>query len=178
MDAAGGAGTRLTVADLSTVITQVWTAYLSADGDCPVAAPDEAAAVPVTASVAISGGWTGHLVIGYSVEAATAVATAMLDRPSGRVTGDEIADAIGELANVVAGNIKAMLPSPTVHGLPAVHVGANCEIRFPGTTRTHHMPTRWHGEPVTFSLLADGRGKQPSRDRRVRRAEPHTWHAD
>jgi chemotaxis protein CheX len=161
MDTPAGTGVDLTLADLSSVVAQVWIAYLDPDGASPPVVTDEAGPVPVTASVAVSGGWTGHLVVGYSLEAAAAVAAAMFDQHPSRVSGDDVVDAVGELANVVAGNIKGLLPTPTVLGLPAVHVGADCEIRFPGTTRTHHLSTRWRGEPIVISLLAADNRHRP-----------------
>jgi chemotaxis protein CheX len=78
----------------------------------------------------------------------------MLRQPPQRVSGDDVVDTVGELTNVVAGNLKSLLAPPTTLGLPTVHVGTDCQIRFPGTRRTHHTPLRWRGEPIVASVWA------------------------
>ena len=42
---------------------------------------------------------------------------------------EDVADALGELANVVGGNVKAVLPGPSVLGLPEVGTAPNPATR-------------------------------------------------
>ncbi|MCU0705946.1 MAG: chemotaxis protein CheX, partial [Fimbriiglobus sp.] len=49
---------------------------------------------------------------------------AFFDTPSAEVTPAELADALGELANMVGGNLKALLPDGCRLSLPSVEPGA------------------------------------------------------
>ena len=48
------------------------------------------------------------------------------------VSADEVADAVGELTNMVGGNIKSLLPEPSLLSLPTVSRGAPVRVRVPG----------------------------------------------
>lgn len=70
------------------------------------------------ASVRVSGAWEGVVVLDCPEELARRTATAMLgSQPHDRA---QLADAIGELTNVIAGNLKVLLPAPSRLSLPAV----------------------------------------------------------
>ena len=47
---------------------------------------------------------------------------------------DEVRDALGELANMLGGNVKALLPAPSRISLPAVAVGSDYELSVVGTS--------------------------------------------
>jgi len=70
--------------------------------------------------VSISGAWSGHLLLGFEVSAANEVARAMFGLGSQEASQDEMTDAVGELANIIAGNVKSMLPEPSTLSLPQV----------------------------------------------------------
>ncbi|MEQ1502435.1 MAG: chemotaxis protein CheX [Myxococcota bacterium] len=73
-------------------------------------------------SVAIDGAWDGRVEVWLSDADARRVATAMFgEEPIGE---PELVDAIGELANITGGNVKALLPEPCGLGLPAVRAAA------------------------------------------------------
>jgi hypothetical protein len=61
---------------------------------------------------------------------------------------EDVADGMGELANVVGGNIKAVLPGPSVLGLP--EVGSAPAASSPADTcRTDLL---WRGQALTISV--------------------------
>jgi chemotaxis protein CheX len=66
--------------------------------------------------VGISGAWHGTVSVTCDRELAVRIATAMLDREPR--DGAELADAIGEVANMTGGNVKALLPGPSLLSLP------------------------------------------------------------
>jgi hypothetical protein len=59
---------------------------------------------------------------------------------------EEIADALGELANVVGGNVKAVLPGPSTLGLP--EVGAAPEAG----SDVCRVDLLWRGQSLTISV--------------------------
>ncbi len=68
--------------------------------------------------VRISGGWHGTVSITCDRDLAVRIAAVMLDRAPR--DDAEVADAIGEVANMAGGNVKALLPGPSVLSLPEV----------------------------------------------------------
>ena len=79
------------------------------------------------------------------------------------IDDEDIEDALGELANVVGGNVKAVLPGPSALGLPEVGVRPRRRLR--------HLPRRPPvARPVTDHLRA-GLRRRPARPVRTTRKE-------
>ena len=86
----------------------------------------------VTGIVNIEGAWRGAVVVRCPFVLASLLTVAMFqgdDDPD----IDEVRDALGELTNMVAGNIKALLPAPSAISLPTVAFGSQYEISVVGT---------------------------------------------
>ena len=134
------------------IASQIWTAYLDPDGTRPLVRAAAANPTEVVASISVTGGWDGHVVIGCSRAAAAAIAAAMLDLPPDEVTSADMFDAAGELVNVVGGNVKSMLPSASLLSLPKTTSGSE-QPRYPGTRPVCTTTGVWQGEPVTITVL-------------------------
>ena len=80
--------------------------------------------------VRISGAWHGTVSVTCDRELAVRIATAMLDREPR--DGAELADAIGEVANMTGGNVKALLPGPSLLSLPEMAEEGSPAATFPG----------------------------------------------
>ncbi len=147
-----------TIEDLSEIAEQVWSSYLDPEGEAPlfpVGPPDPDAVIrgDVCASVSISGAWHGHLVVSCSSVAARYAAAALLMMDIADVTPDDITDALGELANVVGGNVKSTLPSVCTMSLPHVVVGPGVTNGWPMTVPVCELVSTWRGEMVLISVL-------------------------
>lgn len=139
-------------ADLGAITEQVWSAYLDPDGENPLMLDaDPVDADEVNATVSVSGAWTGHVLLGCTSEAAKQVAAAMFGMLADEVSLDEVGDALGEVANVLGGNIKSLLPQPSTLSLPQVSVSGRSV--HPGCLELARVHARWHGEPFTVALL-------------------------
>ncbi len=90
----------------------------------------------VMASVQINGDWQGAVVLVCSSELAHAATAAMFDAEAGTTTQADLDDAMGELANMIGGNIKNRLAVACTLSLPTVVCGAGVIARFPGTKLT------------------------------------------
>ncbi|TWT47418.1 chemotaxis protein CheX [Botrimarina hoheduenensis] len=89
---------------------------------------------PVSGVIGLSGGASGMVVINLSKEVAVRAASAMLMEEKTEID-DEVLDAVGELANVIAGQAKTELAEYNLSvGLPNVITGEGHEIRFPSAT--------------------------------------------
>ena len=80
------------------------------------------------------------------------VAAAMFDTDAGAVSGDEVADAVGELANIIGGNIKGMIADPCELSLPMVATGENYSVRIPGTEVVSEVTLSSAGHPFRISV--------------------------
>lgn len=90
----------------------------------------------VMATVQITGVWQGAVVLLCSSALAHAATAAMFDAEPDTVSQSDLDDAMGELANMIGGNIKNRLPTPCQLGLPTVVCGESVSARFPGTRLT------------------------------------------
>jgi chemotaxis protein CheX len=77
----------------------------------------------ISGTVRVSGSWNGSITLYCFTELAEQAASIMFDTPASSLAGDEISDAIGELANMIGGNVRALLPEPCQLSLPTVHRG-------------------------------------------------------
>lgn len=98
--------------------------------------------------VHISGAWEGTVVLECSGTFARWAASRMFD--SADTSFDEVRDALGELTNMVGGNIKALLPGPSRLSIPEVATGDGAEVER--VLRVLELDCQ--GEPVVLKLLA------------------------
>jgi chemotaxis protein CheX len=140
-----------TESDLMAIAEQVWASYLDLDGASPLLAiPADGPGNEVSASVSVTGAWQGHVVVSCSDKAARHVAGALLGFEADDVTEADIADALGELANIIGGNVKSLLPEPCALSLPHVTAGAT---RWPSVAEVCRLSGMWMGEPIRVSVL-------------------------
>lgn len=83
----------------------------------------------LTGCVPITGAWTGSVLLHCHRDLAGAAAAAMFDLPPAEVTTEMRQDALGELTNIVGGNLKALFSGRCYLGLPAVVDGKDFALR-------------------------------------------------
>jgi len=128
------------------IAQEAWSALV---GECEflVPQPGELPADPVSAWVEVVGPWTGAVVLTCGRSTAEQLSRELLKEHAPSVLDDEdIEDGLGELANVVGGNVKAVLPGPSVLGLP--EVGTAPQARA-DTVRADLL---WRGQSLTISV--------------------------
>ena len=139
--------------DLAEMVEQVWVSYLDPEGVHPlIPTGDDGQPSEVHSSVSITGSWTGHVVYASSTAAARRAAAAFLAMEPEEVSPDDLSDVLGELANIVGGNVKAMLPPGALLSLPQVVLAPESTARFPNAERVTGLYGRWDGEPVSISM--------------------------
>ncbi|MGG5257732.1 chemotaxis protein CheX [Phycicoccus avicenniae] len=107
---------------LDSIVTSVWESLF---GEPVVVTPtaDEADDA-VRASVDIHGSWSGSVVVSCAPAVASGLARELLALPDDADPDTaEVHDALGEIANIVAGNVKSLLPDHAELGLPEVRQG-------------------------------------------------------
>jgi hypothetical protein len=98
--------------------------------------------------VDVTGAFTGSVVVDCSEGLGRRLAAHMFGLAEGAVSADEIIDAIRELANVVAGNLKILMPPPSEIGLPK-DVG---ELHGEDQFLVNRMSFLCAGEPLVISV--------------------------
>jgi chemotaxis protein CheX len=139
--------------DLVEMVEQVWVSYLDPEGVSPlIPTHDENQPSEVHSSVSITGSWNGHVVYASSTAAARHAAAAFLAMEPDEVSPEDMSDVLGELANIVGGNVKAMLPPGAQLSLPQVVLAPESATRYPSAERISGLYGAWDGEPVSISM--------------------------
>ena len=145
--------TVVTEGDLAEMAEQVWVSYLDPEGINPLLANgDEKQLTEVHSTVSITGSWHGHLVYASSNQAARKAAAAFLAMEPDEVGQEDISDVLGELANIIGGNVKAMLPAGCFLSLPTVVLAPDTASYYPAAERITGLYGVWDGEPVSISM--------------------------
>jgi chemotaxis protein CheX len=74
----------------------------------------------LTGCIEISGSWEGSVTIDCGPSLARKAAAIMFGIDAGQTSYDQVQDALGELTNILGGQVKALLPEPCRLSLPAV----------------------------------------------------------
>jgi chemotaxis protein CheX len=146
--------------DLAEIIAEVWDAYLQRPSANPTDAPPPDGLL-YTAAVSITGAWDGHVRVISPPGPASEITALMLAVDDADVTEQDITDAMGELVNVIGGNLKNRGAQPAKLGLPVVSTG---KVLFPSTKETHRLAVEWQGEPVVLSVLRASRPHESTRN--------------
>jgi chemotaxis protein CheX len=132
-------------ATILSIAEQAWLALVGEEEyllPLPGGHPDDA----ISAWVEIVGPWTGSVVLTTARSTAEQLARCLLEEHAPPVLEDEdIEDALGELANVIGGNVKAVLPGPSVLGLPEVGVASAADADV------CRVDLLWRGQSLTIS---------------------------
>jgi chemotaxis protein CheX len=114
------------------------------------AAPNER---KLSASVGIAGEWNGTVTLQCGADTACRLAGAMLAMDPAPDVDEDVKDVLGELANIVAGNIKSMLPGPSSLSLPCVIDGSNYSLEILHGEELINQPLLCHGNGLIVSIV-------------------------
>ncbi len=118
------------------------------DVDCPEPS--------VFGYVHITGGWEGSVVVQCEDELARRVAAAMFGSDPRNVTPQEIADAMGEVANITAGNVKSRLGVSCQLSVAGHSNSPDIEAAFPQSQMIRRYTFQAEGMPVVVGILQRG----------------------
>ncbi|HEV7823467.1 MAG TPA: chemotaxis protein CheX [Mycobacteriales bacterium] len=139
--------------DVEQIVGEVFGSFLGGDDTMPIPVASSEGDPTVAASVSITGGWSGHVVFGCSESASRIAAAHLLMMSEDELADADIADAVGELANMIGGNIKSLLPGPSALTLPLVSLGG-AALHLPSSTEAVRLDLTWQGQPVRVSVWA------------------------
>jgi hypothetical protein len=135
-------------ATVQSIAEDAWTALVGED-EFLLPMPGELPGDVLSSWVDVVGPWTGTVVLTTGRETAADLTRALLgDHAPAELEDEDIADAFGEIANVVGDNVKAALPGPSALSLP--DVGAAPAVRNP--VDVCRVDVVWRGEALSISV--------------------------
>src|SRR5688572_27724970 len=100
---------NVTDADLATIVASVFDATLGRRAEW-VREPSDASDEVSSSLVGVAGAWDGAVIVACSRALAKDFACVMFGIGGEQIGSEDIQDALGELANMVGGNLKSLLP--------------------------------------------------------------------
>lgn len=109
-----------TAEDLAALVEEIWASLVDVETEPLVPVADVRATEPLTdrwsGQVVVDGDWRGIVRVDVAVPMAEALAARMLGGTPGPA---DLEDAVGELANMIGGNVKSLVPGDGTLSLPA-----------------------------------------------------------
>jgi chemotaxis protein CheX len=102
--------------------------------------------------VTVTGAWQGNVRLACPAQLAQMAASAMFDLPAAQLDDEQVADALGELTNMIGGNIKSLIPGPSRLSMPTVTVGASSTVPMPRAALLSTVSLACEGLPLTVSV--------------------------
>ncbi|RBY88576.1 chemotaxis protein CheX [Blastococcus sp. TF02A-26] len=135
-------------ATVESIAGEAWISLVGED-EVLVPLPGELPADVVSSWVDMVGPWTGSVVLTTGRQTAEDLSRALLRESAPEVLEEEdVVDAFGEIANVVGGSVKAVLPGHSALSLPSV--GTPPEVRNP--VDVCRIDVLWRGAPIAISV--------------------------
>ena len=106
----------------------------------------------MTGCVQISGTWRGAVVLKTTKGFVKHAACEMFDVADSAVTAVDMEDTLAEITNMIGGNIKSQVPSPSYLSLPSVTTGHDFNFRLNGAVVVCQMPMISHDHPLTVLI--------------------------
>ena len=110
----------------------------------------------LTGCVQLAGAWEGSVFLYCTATLAGEVAATMFGSSPGTLRNGDVEDALGELTNMVAGNLKIVLPRPCQLSLPAVVEGIDYRVIVPGTKIAGQVLFESNSQPLLVTVLEGG----------------------
>jgi chemotaxis protein CheX len=108
-----------------------------------------------TGFIQIAGAWEGAIVCICGEDLLRTAAGVIFQLPVEDVTKELIHDALGELTNMLGGNLKALLPGPSFLCLPAVVEGADYSLCIPSAASVVESGFVCNEQSFSVKLLAN-----------------------
>ncbi|MDX1984826.1 MAG: chemotaxis protein CheX [Bryobacteraceae bacterium] len=138
--------------EVTEIVSNVFATML---GSPPIAVDQEWTPEPgrITAVVYFAGEWKGAVLIECGEDLARHWTACLMSIEEPKEYGDDVEDAMGEIANMVGGNLKSVLPSGVGLSMPSVVRGRNYSIKICGGNLTSRQSFRTADGPFWVTLV-------------------------
>ncbi len=107
----------------------------------------------LTACVHVTGDFEGATLVFCTARLAREFAAIMFETPADALSVEDVQDALGELANMIAGNIKPLLEGSSRLSLPSVVEGLDYRLIVPGSRALSQVGLQCQGEPLHVTIV-------------------------
>jgi len=135
--------------ELEQIVATVWAAMLGVEVEPSDPTAHAGEGCPMTGCVQIMGAWEGAVVLTCPAPLVRRAAAGVFGIGPAEVTQELARDLLGELTNMVAGNLKALLPEVSHLSLPAVTDGTDYDVRLLGSRLVCCAGFRLRGQAFT-----------------------------
>ena len=117
--------------DLGRIAHDIFDTMLDVDVQ-PVPEEWQPASDRLTGAVYLAGAWKGAVLLECDRQQAFLFTQRLMELPLPGEINDDVRDTMGELANMLGGNLKSLLPRGVVLSMPSVVVGCDYTLRVCG----------------------------------------------
>ncbi|MGP8245434.1 MAG: chemotaxis protein CheX [Bryobacteraceae bacterium] len=107
----------------------------------------------ITAAVYFAGAWRGAVLLECTPCQARTFAQLLMSVGPAATVDDDVRDALGELANMLAGNLKPVLPGGVVLSMPSVIEGSGYSLQICGNRSIERVPFWTIGDIFGVTLV-------------------------
>ena len=137
--------------DIVVIAQDIWASFLDLPLEpVPADTVDTAAIAMVSGVVTVHEAWSGAVQLECSADFAAMAAQRMFAAAES-VSQVELDDALGELTNMIGGNIKSLLPAPSHLSLPSVTHSVGL-ASVPGFTPLSRVAFLAAAEPIFITI--------------------------
>lgn len=139
--------------DLRELVATIWSATLGLELTEPGASVAPPSEHTLCGCINLSGAWVGLATVSVSESLARRVTSNMFDAPAEGLTMEELHDALGEIANMIGGGVKGLLPGPIQLSLPSVVSGVNISLSSPGGVVVSEVKLQSNGSSIVVQVI-------------------------
>ncbi len=107
----------------------------------------------VTSAIFFAGAWKGAVVLECSEDQARFFTECLMDIPQPVYMDDDTRDAMGEVINMIGGNMKSVLPPGVSLSMPSVLEGPDYAYRICGSNQTARFSFCGEAGPLWVTLV-------------------------
>jgi len=141
---------------IRSIIRSVWSTQLGLEVRDVDGQVTPSSSPIMTAAIHISGDFHGGIRLECSRALVRRAASIMFDLSVEQLGEDDDRDVIGELANIVAGNIKALIPGSNSISLPTIVEGSDYVVSGLDVRSSTDFNFNLDGESMTLTLIEHG----------------------
>ena len=138
---------------IRSVVRSVWSTQLGLEIRSVHEAFSRSSMETLTAAIHIAGDFHGGIRMECSRALIRRAGAIMFSLPEGELQQEDERDVIGELTNVVAGNIKALIPGSNAVSLPTIIEGTDYQVSSVDVRSADEFHFTLDGEPMVVTLV-------------------------
>ena len=137
---------------VTTILSDVLSTMTGSSALGPVPLPVDTAA-PLTAAVYFVGAWKGAVFLQCPPALCFLLTARMLGVPQPESVGEDVRDTMGELCNMVAGNLKSVMLNRAELSLPSIVQGTDYSLSVCGQATVARWCYHVDGLPCVVSVI-------------------------